>query len=323
MSAQLVNWSTADAPAGQAVARWNAALARHLMQFNVRSDERSGFHGQLLSAPLASQQCVLIAVENRQQGEHQLASARAGRANEAFLLVHTRRGAFRVRSGDSRTVAGEGDCVLLSGTEPFRFESAAFTTCLVVRFEQAWLRNRIAAVDDCVGRPVDGSKGWGATLSSALWNIVPSAPGREAEGCLDLASQLAGLLGLAVTPEQGAGRGRHRALQARITHALAKRFDDSTLSPGAFARELGISRRYLHALFAERGTTFSTALYRLRVEHAATLLAGASGDRLRISEVAYACGFADAGHFSRHFRARFGMTPSAWRRARRGLSAEG
>nr|WP_289624624.1 AraC family transcriptional regulator [Sinorhizobium sp. 7-81] len=41
--------------------------------------------------------------------------------------------------------------------------------------------------------------------------------------------------------------------------------------------------------------------------------------KLSLTEVAFECGFADQSHFTRSFAAATGVTPAAWRQARRGL----
>jgi len=314
MSGTLWNWSTAAAPAASAIAYWNELLAENVMQFDIRSDVRRAFRGHLRGARLAGQRSYLISAENRQQGEHLLTTAGAGRHDEVFLLIQTRQGRFRLRTGHGDIVVDKGDCTLVSGVEGFRFSTPELTSCLVVRFERDWLRARLAGADDCAGRHIDGSAGWGGTLSSALWNIDPNDAAASDPGHTDLAAQLASLLGLAVRPEGTPASRSRRAAQARIISAIERHFDDSALCPAAVALELGISPRYLHSLLAERRTTFNRELYRIRLERAAQMLADPGGAGMSVTEIAHATGFADAGHFSRRFRARFGAAPSAFRR---------
>jgi AraC-like DNA-binding protein len=88
-----------------------------------------------------------------------------------------------------------------------------------------------------------------------------------------------------------------------------------TLSVGRVARRIGISDRTLQKLFAASGTTFSAYLMDRRLDRARTQLVADGERRLAIRDVAYACGFSDAAHFSRAFRHRFGTTPSAFRAA--------
>jgi AraC family transcriptional regulator, positive regulator of tynA and feaB len=79
------------------------------------------------------------------------------------------------------------------------------------------------------------------------------------------------------------------------------------------AAKVGISLRYLHKLFTQRGSTCSEFIYSLRLDHAARLIC--RRDTLRsgrpLSEIAYACGFLDYTHFARKFRYRFGHPPGA------------
>ncbi|MBZ9799081.1 MULTISPECIES: GlxA family transcriptional regulator [unclassified Mesorhizobium] len=78
------------------------------------------------------------------------------------------------------------------------------------------------------------------------------------------------------------------------------------------ASKLGISRRQLERLFATEIETSPMAAYlALRLQYAKTLL-GTSD--LQIGEIAYRCGFPNAGHFSRVYRQHEGGTPTALRR---------
>ena len=78
------------------------------------------------------------------------------------------------------------------------------------------------------------------------------------------------------------------------------------------ASQLGMSRRQLERLFTTELQTGPKAAYlALRLKYAKTLL-GASD--LQIGEIAYRCGFTNAGHFSRVFRQHEGAPPSEVRR---------
>ena len=76
------------------------------------------------------------------------------------------------------------------------------------------------------------------------------------------------------------------------------------------ARRLGRSRRTLQRALAAEGVTFSRALEDARITEAERMLADPERS---ITEVGYACGFADAAHFSRRFKARRGVSPTRWR----------
>lgn len=82
------------------------------------------------------------------------------------------------------------------------------------------------------------------------------------------------------------------------------------------ARAAGYNAAYLSELVSrETGRSFSHWLTAARLAHARQLLATTAEP---ISRVAAASGFPDPGYFARAFRQAEGLTPLAWRKARRG-----
>ncbi|MCJ2070617.1 GlxA family transcriptional regulator [Methylobacterium sp. J-030] len=79
----------------------------------------------------------------------------------------------------------------------------------------------------------------------------------------------------------------------------------------AMARLASISPRHLDRLFLGKlGLSFSAQYRAIRLAHGRRLLRQSP---LRIGEIATACGFASAAHFSRRYRSEFGCSPSAER----------
>ena len=77
------------------------------------------------------------------------------------------------------------------------------------------------------------------------------------------------------------------------------------------ADELRLNPVYLCTLFARVvGVPFKAYLIRLRIEKAKELL---SDPVQRVSEVAFAVGYADEDYFRRAFKAATGLSPAAWR----------
>jgi AraC-like DNA-binding protein len=77
------------------------------------------------------------------------------------------------------------------------------------------------------------------------------------------------------------------------------------------AYSLGADRQTIHRHLVAAGTTYSTLLDEVRSELATRYVR--EGDR-RIAEISEVLGFSEASVFSRWFRRRFGVAPSAWRR---------
>lgn len=85
------------------------------------------------------------------------------------------------------------------------------------------------------------------------------------------------------------------------------------------AQHLGCSADYLSHIFHKAtGETLIHYIHRQRITGALAVLAGST---LSVSEIAWACGFTDAGYFTRVFRKHTGMTPQAYR-LKRGQEAQ-
>lgn len=88
----------------------------------------------------------------------------------------------------------------------------------------------------------------------------------------------------------------------------------SSMGIAALARETGVSDRQLRTIFRRHTGKSPAQFWRdMRLHEAKWRLANGSQS---ITQIAYAMGFADSGHFSRSFRSRFGVTPHAYRRLR-------
>ena len=96
----------------------------------------------------------------------------------------------------------------------------------------------------------------------------------------------------------------------RAKQLIADRGADA-LSLGDMAKALNVSTFYFCKLFRKAtGLTFTEYLARSRVEKAKNLLINPN---LRVSEIAFACGFGALGHFNRVFKKVVGSSPSEYR----------
>ena len=105
-----------------------------------------------------------------------------------------------------------------------------------------------------------------------------------------------------------------RAVRLReVVAEIDRRYTDPAFSSDDLARAIGLSRRYVNELLHESGTSFSERVLELRLQKTRAMLADPRHDRLRISDIAFACGFNEVSYFNRRFRARFGCSPTQCR----------
>ena len=91
------------------------------------------------------------------------------------------------------------------------------------------------------------------------------------------------------------------------------RFADPAMSPREVARRLGLSPRYVQDLLQETGISFTERVVELRLKKASAMLTLQQYDRLKVSDIAFACGFGNVSYFNQRFRRRFGVSPTQCR----------
>lgn len=106
---------------------------------------------------------------------------------------------------------------------------------------------------------------------------------------------------------------------ARVREIAAARIGESGFGVAQLAKALGVGRTQLFEQMAQlMDRAPREFLFELRLERAATLLVATD---LPVGAVSRSVGFRTLAHFTHRFRARFGTTPSTWRRERRTAAA--
>ncbi|MFE1592902.1 helix-turn-helix domain-containing protein [Nocardia sp. NPDC058705] len=103
-------------------------------------------------------------------------------------------------------------------------------------------------------------------------------------------------------------------LRRRAADFIDRNFADPAVNPDAVAVRLHVSRRTLFRAFELQGMSVGRLIRSRRLAAAASAL----GDGTRsLRDIADSCGFRTVDQFSRAFRAKYGVTPAAYRTARR------
>lgn len=112
---------------------------------------------------------------------------------------------------------------------------------------------------------------------------------------------------------------RVTGLRARVEAFVRRHLTDPELTPAAVAEAHHLSLRSLHRLFEGTGTSVAALIRTGRLERCFRELADPRLRHLTVRQVAARCGFRDPAHFSRAFRAAYGLSPAEHRdRAGRG-----
>ena len=98
----------------------------------------------------------------------------------------------------------------------------------------------------------------------------------------------------------------------KMKSVLSQNLGNVYFSCNDLAFELGYSENHLRTLFkAKHGVTPNAYLTKLRMEYAKNLF-DIYGDKLKICEIAWRCGFQDPLYFSKVFKKTYGVSPRAY-----------
>lgn len=248
------------------------------------------------------------------RGRRQIANRHA---DHCYLLVQ--------KSGECRfsseqydpTLLQTGDALLVDAQKPYlmEFDDASNQLCITVPNED--LRHyapkfgRILA-----GHRLDGSTSVSRVLWAAIDDLLETADSapHDLDLSIDVFYQvLTGCLKREVLERLTERKSRHTSSFNQLVSFVAENLGAKTLTVSEAAGELCVSTRTLQRICNEEGTTFRKLVLSTRLNAAAHALRqrGCVG-KDSITEVAYRFGFSDLSHFSRTFKARYGVSPALY-----------
>ncbi len=210
---------------------------------------------------------------------------------------------------------GVGDFALYDTTQPYELNFDHAFEQLVLRLPRRYLSRRIACPERLTAMSFRGSEGSAAIVSSFVVQVYRQLDRLDPD-CLPAMHQA--LLDLLVAGLSGAlmdhlPTANRLIMRQRILNFVEARLADSSLDCRKIAAAHAISVRYLNKLFEDDELPLSEWIWSRRLEKARTAVERSRMTGQSISQIAYDWGFKDPAHFSRAFKTRYGVRPSALR----------
>ena len=303
-------WTTQRA-SGKPFRYWQDLVCRELVELQIDTPQPTGFEASMLRRRLGSLSFNLI--DARQQAAARTPEGIRRTVEPRFDLVHIRQGSIVFEHYGRRFGVQAGQCVLIDSSQTYTFTTSDFTSSASLQIPQKWLRAWVPTPEDSVTRVIGTETPWGNALLASLNALTPQTLATLAIPEELLAEQIASLLALGIGSQDSGLTPGQQKLLPRVLDTLQQMAHDEQVCPQSVADTHGISKRYLHAVFAAAGTTFSRELFAIRLERAARLLRDPRFRKLSVSEIGWRCGFSDSSHFARRFARKFGQSPSQFR----------
>ena len=309
--------STSLLPPAARAGHWNIVIAKTYFPLHLTYRDAAAFDGRLEHQSLGDLSLSRLQTEPVQYERHP--HHIAGASEEQYLITIPRRSPVEFRQLGREVRCDPGGFIIERGDEPYRFSYETANDLCVLKVAKPVLSDRLRNPDRFCAQVFNGREGLGGLFTTMAQHVQTQAPSDLAAGTV-LGRQLIELLTLAIDRSSDTADVAHSSVRAahlkRAEEVIRRNLSNPDLSPGLVADACGISKRYLHEIFADANGTVSQHIREQRLIAARCLLQMPNPGPM--SDIAYRFGFSDQAQFSRLFKAMFGQTPSSYRAVQAG-----
>ncbi|OWY06328.1 helix-turn-helix domain-containing protein [Thioclava sp. IC9] len=216
-----------------------------------------------------------------------------------------------------RTCCKPGSFIVERSDAPYEYWHARRNIQWVLKVPSANVRARIGPSERLGGLIFDGRHGVAGYFLSSMRAAISHIEQLDYSARETAGSHLLEMLCLAIRSDERVLDSTTSTVRAahlyRAEQFIRANLKDPNLSPQSVARACGISLRYLQQLFSDAGPSVNGYIRDRRLTRCSEELR-AQGAGATVAEIAYRWGFADQAQFSRHYKAKFGCTPTETRK---------
>jgi AraC-like DNA-binding protein len=322
-----VSLSTDQVPAADRLAYFREALLHDLMPVEIYGDPSASFSAHLEADTLGP--ITLRRLTGRTPGRHGLRRTpgliRRGDPG-SYGLVMYEQGSAVLTHGHRQVELTAGEMTLIDTSRPYDGSYVSGQGRLLsIVFPREALQLPGAAVDRLCGARLCARSGVGALLSTFTTQLARDIDSYRPSDTARVVATLTDLIGATLAHELEAtgtlpAESQRRVLFQQVQTFIEQRLGDPGLTPASVAEAHHVSARTLHRLFEPHGRTVAEWIRLRRLDRCRRDLADPSLDDRPIHAIATRWGLPCAAHFSRVFRAAYGLSPQDYRAAGRAQS---
>ena len=287
---------------------WSDALTDLCGQFDIDPLEASSFEGRINYTTVSKLKLCQI-----EASQHRLAhtAARAELGGHPFVkILFQTYGVSHFEQGGRRIDLTPGDCLAYDVSCPHTIVSPALTRHEVVIVPKELLKERGFRLAKMTACKLSARTGTGRIAYNFVHAAFDEANKLSPNNAIGVADSLIDLLLLPLRDTDAmSDRIGPEAMYIRAQFFIREHLRDPNLTIDQISVALGCTKRYLHMLFSDRGTTISDYIRHARLQNCRQELETQAGKS--VTDVAFSWGFSSSSHFSRVFREYFGIVPSA------------
>jgi AraC-like DNA-binding protein len=311
---------TLDLPSGQRFEYWKHLLTSTFVPLEVWCPGGDGdFSGRLRGCELGDLRFIEVCAEAH-TAHRTSRLVKAAPAGCYKIGLQLRGSSVLIQDGREATLA-PGDFTLYDTDRPYTLAFSDPHRMLVLIFPRDMLGLPQSRLASLTATRLPGEAGGMATLIgpflSQVADLMDDVDNRDPWVGVRLAGNVLDLLGTVLTERLDCAppdpHSAHRALMLQITAFIEDHLGEADLSPATVAAAHHISLRQLHKLFHTGGTTVAGYIRQRRLEHCGHDLRDPRCSARPVAAVGARWGYPDPAHFSRLFKASYGMGPRDYR----------
>lgn len=203
-----------------------------------------------------------------------------------------------------------GQMVLYDAARPYVYTFPGSYRLLLLRIPRRAMLSRLPEAERMTAVAIGTGTPLGNLAANMIQGTASLALPTSATASAKVGSSLMDVVSAAIEMELSAHEEQHdrqSTLLKRAKDYILTHLDDPQLDIEVIAKAAYVSPRTLSRAFATEGTTVARWLWneRLAAGHAALT----EGRAVQVGELAMSCGFASGSHFSRLFKATYGVLP--------------
>lgn len=299
-------------------AMWSRTISETYFPLSVQCRDPQAFSGSLRSWGLGILGLSEMHCDGVMYRRHK--SHFAEEKDNSLLITIPHAGDVLFEQASRQTRCVPGSFLVEQGDMPYEFSHAQRNKLWVLKVPTSSVQSRLGPTERLSALTFDATSGVGSFFVGAVRNTIDSI-----EVINDAARELAGqqlldLLCLSMRSDDRILDSSVSTIRAahlqRAEQFIRDTLANPNLTPLHVAESCGISLRYLQGLFAENECSVAGYIRDKRLTRCHETLKMAH-DSSTMAQIAHKWGFYDHAQFCKHYRSRFGCTPSDTRKKSR------
>ncbi len=312
LSINKMIFSTEDIPAWQRREWLCEVIGREYANVNITSPRNEYLFNEMNIYPW--QDLRLSVIHSNAITIQRLPQEPSAVSHDAYFGVILLSGDYQLEQNGREVFLKPGDITIYDATRPHRIHCPKSFSKLIISIPRKLMRERLPGVEHYTACKVNGEIGLGAIASGFVQSIAKQANHMTCGSFEATAEQSLDLFTMALNnlrpSNYSLSRSRSLSLR-RVKDFVEQQLDNPDLDTKTVTRGTGLSARYINELFHDEDTSLMRYIWLRRLMRCHDDLTSSRYNSRSISETALRWGFNDFSHFSRAFKNRYGLPPSA------------